>query len=53
MTTLVFDLSSCIGLSGIILMTSPMDSQVIGQELIIPSTSTNDVQRDSSLRLSP
>ena len=53
MTTLVFELSSCIGLNWIILLTSPMDSQVIGRELIIPSTSTNNVQRDSSLRLSP
>ena len=30
---------------------SDMDSQVIGQELIIPSTSTKNVQRDSLLRL--
>ena len=53
MTTLVFELSSCIGLNGIILLISPMDSQVIGQELIIPSISTNNVRRDSLLRLSP
>ena len=53
MTALVFELSSCIGLNWIILLTSPMDSQVIGRELIIPSTSTNNVRRDSSLRLSP
>ena len=53
MTTLVFELSSCIGLNGIILLIWPMDSQVIGQELIIPSISTNNVRRDSLLRLSP
>ena len=52
-TTLVFEVSSCIGLNGIILLTSPMDSPVIGPELIIPSTSTNNVQRDSLLWLSP
>ena len=53
MITLVFELSSCIGLNGIILLTLPMDSQVIGWELVIPSTSPNNVQRDSSLKLSP
>ena len=44
MTTLVFELNSCIGHNGITLLTSPMDSQVIDRELIIPSTSTNNVK---------
>ena len=48
----VFMLSNCIGLSGTILFTSPILSQVIGLELIISSTSTSDVLDDSSLRLS-
>ena len=53
MTIFVFMLSNCIGLSGTILFTSPILSQVIGLELIIPSTSTSSVLNDSSLRLSP
>ena len=53
MTIVVFELSSCIGLNRIILLTSPIDSQVIGRELIIPSTSTNNVRRDLLLILSP
>ena len=44
MTTLVFELSSCIGINGIILLTSPMNSQVIGRELIIPLTSANNTK---------
>ena len=52
MTSLVFELRTCIGLNAIILLTLPIDSQVISQELIISSTSTNNVRRDSSLRLS-
>ena len=50
MTTLVFELSSCIGLNGTTLLTSPVNLQVISQELLISSTSTNNVRRDSSLR---
>ena len=42
-------LSNCIGLS----VTSPILSEVIGLELIIPSTSTSSVLNDSLLRLSP
>ena len=52
-STLVFKLRSYTGLHGIILLTSPMDSQAIDWELVILSTSTNNVRRDSSLRLSP
>ena len=39
-----FELSSCIGFNGIILLTSPLDSQVIDWELVIPSSSTNNVR---------
>ena len=46
MPTFVIELSNFIGLNG-------MDSQVVGRELVIPSNSTNNVRRDSSLRLSP
>ena len=53
MPTFVIELSNFIGLNGIIALTSPMDSQVVGRELVIPSNSTNNVRRDSSLRLSP
>ena len=51
--TAVLTLKSGIGLNGIILLTSPMYSSVIGRESIIPSASINNVWRDFSLRLSP
>ena len=46
-------LSNCIGLSGTVLFTSPILSQVVGLVLIIPSTYTSSVLNDSLLRLSP
>ena len=52
-TTVVFELSICNELNGIIMLKSPMDWQVINRELIIPSASTNNVRRDWSLILSP
>ena len=52
-TTVVFELSTCNELNGIIMLKSPMDWQVINRELIIPSTSTNNVRRDWSLIISP
>ena len=53
MTTFVFMLSNCIGLSAAIMFTSPILSQVMSVELIIPSTSTSSVLNDSSFKLSP
>ena len=52
-TTVVFELSICNELNGIIMLKSPMDWQVINRELIIPSASTNNVRRYWSLILSP
>ena len=46
-------LSNCIVLSGTVLFTSPILSQVVGLVLIIPSTYTSSVLNDSLLRLSP
>ena len=53
MTIFVLMLSNYIRQSETILLTSPILSQVIGFELIIPLISTSTVLNDSSRRLSP